>query len=449
MSRCTPTCATAQVTEPAPLTTPPPGSGPDRATGSTEPPTTAGTEPPGTRAPQLRCNWASPHHQLRPEGQWLSHSGPTIPQEDAEPGTITCRETPKEEDPIDQSNPNEQVEVAGLAESVSARTEPAELTATPEPTPAEGPAEAPEPAAESAAGNAAETEQILDLAGRLAALRGRPCLVYCGDFPHQPDKTAIRHVVDGIPEGPLDVLLTSCGGSLDTAAWWIWRLRERCRHIAVFVPDHAKSAASAFCLGAAEIVLGPDGELGPIDPHRQQRSGASYPRPTSVNTITHGYSSLTDITISLLERLEERNRTTLGLDLVHAVELAHETATELLAPLFGKTSLAELGEARRATAHSAQVASLLARNGQPHRSQAETDQLVNHLLHGFTDHCVALDVDDSIGVGFPARRPDPAERELLVEAQAIVRGVDCQRAQFTVVEPPAPRAEAGSEEIAR
>ena len=46
---------------------------------------------------------------------------------------------------------------------------------------------------------------IAGIAQRLANLRQRPCLVYCGDIPHELDKTAIRSVADALPGDSLDV----------------------------------------------------------------------------------------------------------------------------------------------------------------------------------------------------------------------------------------------------
>lgn len=64
----------------------------------------------------------------------------------------------------------------------------------------------------------------------------------------------------------LDVFIYSRGGAIDVP----WRLNSAFRHTAgswdALVPFRANSAATLLCLGANAIVLGPQGELGPIDP---------------------------------------------------------------------------------------------------------------------------------------------------------------------------------------
>ena len=67
----------------------------------------------------------------------------------------------------------------------------------------------------------------------------------------------------------IDVFLISNGGD-GTAAWKIISyLREFFNKISVLVPSRAYSAATLFSLGADEIVMGPFGQLGPIDPKVQ------------------------------------------------------------------------------------------------------------------------------------------------------------------------------------
>src|ERR1700722_14331385 len=63
-----------------------------------------------------------------------------------------------------------------------------------------------------------------------------------------------------------DVLVVSNGG--DAAVAWraITLLRERVDHIGVLVPQAAYSAATLLAMGADEILMHPNGNLGPVDP---------------------------------------------------------------------------------------------------------------------------------------------------------------------------------------
>jgi hypothetical protein len=83
---------------------------------------------------------------------------------------------------------------------------------------------------------------------------------------------AVREMFDHLallPSRPipqLDIFLCSNGGS-GTVPWRLVSLfREFTNKLAVLVPYKAYSAATMLALGADEIVMGPFGEMGPIDP---------------------------------------------------------------------------------------------------------------------------------------------------------------------------------------
>lgn len=68
------------------------------------------------------------------------------------------------------------------------------------------------------------------------------------------------------PDKGLDVLLASPGGNGEMALRMVQSMQNLCKEVRVIVPDMAKSAATILCLGADNIVMGPAGDLGPIDP---------------------------------------------------------------------------------------------------------------------------------------------------------------------------------------
>lgn len=84
---------------------------------------------------------------------------------------------------------------------------------------------------------------------------------------------AVRPLFDHLRElghvPRLDVFLYSRGGAIDVP----WRLANAFRQASdewnLLVPFRANSAATLLALGADQIVMGPQGELGPIDPSMQ------------------------------------------------------------------------------------------------------------------------------------------------------------------------------------
>lgn len=78
----------------------------------------------------------------------------------------------------------------------------------------------------------------------------------------------LQEQLQRIPKGTkaLDLLIVSSGGD-PTVAWRIVSLiRERVDTFSVLVPQAAYSAATLIVLGADEVVMHPNGNLGPTDP---------------------------------------------------------------------------------------------------------------------------------------------------------------------------------------
>lgn len=67
-------------------------------------------------------------------------------------------------------------------------------------------------------------------------------------------------------EEPLDLLLRSPGGVIDSAEKIVLMLRKRSVGLRVIVPEAAKSAATLIAIASDQILMGYTSELGPIDP---------------------------------------------------------------------------------------------------------------------------------------------------------------------------------------
>ena len=82
-------------------------------------------------------------------------------------------------------------------------------------------------------------------------------------------KSAVVDLLHNCDDGkPIDLLLNSPGGDIDTAEKLITLVRKRAAKapVRVIVPDYAKSAATLIAVGADAVVMSDTSELGPIDP---------------------------------------------------------------------------------------------------------------------------------------------------------------------------------------
>jgi ClpP class serine protease len=116
----------------------------------------------------------------------------------------------------------------------------------------------------------------------VAAETGRPTIVYATAWQdttspkassdvsiHGGDKDGFFEITRGLPDGPLDVILHSPGGSAEATEAIVTLLRSRFTDIRFIVPNAAKSAATMLALSGAQVVMGAASELGPIDPQRR------------------------------------------------------------------------------------------------------------------------------------------------------------------------------------
>jgi hypothetical protein len=121
---------------------------------------------------------------------------------------------------------------------------------------------------------------------QLHALTERDTILYATDWVSGTGKPGVSITLEdmqGLMEvckdlrGPaLDIILNSPGGSAEATASIVRYLREKYRHIRVFVPLAAMSAATMWALAADEIVMGKHSQLGPIDPQLVTPQG-QYP----------------------------------------------------------------------------------------------------------------------------------------------------------------------------
>lgn len=102
----------------------------------------------------------------------------------------------------------------------------------------------------------------------------------------------------------IDVLLYSTGG-LTMAAWGLANLiREYCDRFAVLIPFKAHSTATLLALGADEIVMGPMGQLSPVDPTITSPFNPLVPVPGQPGQMQLAPISVEDVT-SYLNLAEE------------------------------------------------------------------------------------------------------------------------------------------------
>lgn len=122
----------------------------------------------------------------------------------------------------------------------------------------------------------------------IAAIRGRPCIVYSGNVVKndsgtsgvdQSDDLPFQEVVTSIPadQTKVDILLSTRGGSGQQIARFVDRLRPRFDEVDFLIPSYCFSAGTLFALSGDHIWMTPGACLGPIDPQVPSSTGRFVP----------------------------------------------------------------------------------------------------------------------------------------------------------------------------
>ncbi|HVW21128.1 MAG TPA: hypothetical protein VHC86_07910 [Opitutaceae bacterium] len=112
--------------------------------------------------------------------------------------------------------------------------------------------------------------------------------------------------LDALPTGTkaIDLMIVSFGGD-PMVAWRIMSLiRQRVQKVSVLIPQSAYSAATLLAFGANQIVMHPNGHLGPVDMQIVTSGGSGAPKEFSTEDITAFIEFVRDnVKISAQEQL--------------------------------------------------------------------------------------------------------------------------------------------------
>lgn len=136
-------------------------------------------------------------------------------------------------------------------------------------------------------------------------------------------------------ETSIIMVLNSYGGSIYSAVKILNMIRSKCSSLRVVVPQKAKSAATLMCLGADQIIMGEQSELGPLDkpiehPHLE---GVSISALDVINALNYLQDKARELTRNIaIELMEER----FWLNKRDALEIASTIALGLINPIMSK-----------------------------------------------------------------------------------------------------------------
>lgn len=195
----------------------------------------------------------------------------------------------------------------------------------------------------------------------------------------------------------IDLVLYSTGG-LTMAAWGLTNLiREYCSRFSVLVPFKAHSTATLLALGADEIVMGPMGQLSPVDPTITSPFNPMGQNPAQPGQLHFLPVSVEDVA-SYLNLAREEAEIKAGTGMIEVFKKLSDTVQPMA-----------LGQVYRAKEQIKLLASqLLAFHMDPVAKKKEIDAIVKRLTKELYSHdyiigrreakkVIALDVSEAEG----------------------------------------------------
>lgn len=208
---------------------------------------------------------------------------------------------------------------------------------------------------------------------------------------------AVHDAVHTLGSAPIDLVLTSNGGTVTAALRLATLLHESTGSLGVLVPRRARSAGTMVCLGADELVLTDIAELGPLDPIMHQTAGPA------------GTAAISAADVRAFRRM--------AVDWFDVP--AGEGGVEVLAAMAAQVFPVSLAQLHRFDALARGIADRLLRRHLPAAGSAQRAEIVARLVEGYHSHDYPIMRAEAREIGLRvASAPVPLARALSRVADA-------------------------------
>ncbi|MBI3466143.1 MAG: hypothetical protein HY000_24275 [Planctomycetes bacterium] len=207
---------------------------------------------------------------------------------------------------------------------------------------------------------------------------------------------------------PIVLLIDSLGGSARCAYQLARLVRRRCGGFSAFVPRQAKSAATLLALGADEIVLGKDAEVGPLDaqvwdPDREDVLSALDEVQALEQLHAFALEALDRSMLFMLQRAGKKVETLLPAML--------RFVTDMMAPLLEKIDAVHYTQTLRALKVAEEYALRLL---QPQYAEEVARQIARHLVVSYPEHEFVISAEEASTFGLKTRETS-ADQDRIVD----------------------------------
>jgi hypothetical protein len=266
-------------------------------------------------------------------------------------------------------------------------------------------------------------DELAEAVHRLEGWLGLPaCLIVQGSNlgSNAPSQLPWNVLCDGVVEAfrgfrkqglskgqKIALVIDSVGGEARAAYRLAKMLTAHCGGFVAVIPRFAKSAATLLALGADEIVMAQDAELGPLDVQyyhsdREELLSGLDEVQALERLAAFAMSAVDNAMFLLVTRTGMKARTVLP--------YALRFVTALTRPLFSKLDVVRYTQTSRALKVGEEYARrLLRRTLGPERA----DQVARKLVENYPEHAFIIDREEATELGLRVRQLDSEEEGIL------------------------------------
>lgn len=278
--------------------------------------------------------------------------------------------------------------------------------------------------------------EIREAVEQIAKARKRPALAMVTPHMRRAKLMDYCDAVAALPtDAPVDVMLSSHGGCIDTAYVIARALGRRPVPTAVFVPLCAKSAATMVALVADELVLGPLGELGPIDAQFDRKRQADFASRCSELAFLKALEQAGEAAVDLFDESMSRILSRSGMTPYDGATKAADLVGELMGRVYSQVDPIRLAEATRALEVAAEFGERLLRRYRPDLPADRLRNLLAKLVYGYPCHGFPLDLEELAELALPARAAEGVEVNALDRMARVLLLLEDEIELIEVIEP--------------
>lgn len=228
-------------------------------------------------------------------------------------------------------------------------------------------------------------------------------VIYSGDITSQLDKILINILEEKGHGTRIVLFLTTYGGDPDAAYRTARFLQCKYNNFSLVVVGECKSAGSLLALGANEIIMGLQGEFGPLDV--QLFRPDEFVQRTSGLTISQALSFLSDRAFNTFEEifLAIRRRSGGIITTTTASEIASSIVTGIYAPITEKIDAMRIGEMQRSIDIAIHYGVRL----------GAKQEIVEHLVKDYPSHSFVIDYEEAKDLFQNVRLPNQIEEIII------------------------------------